>query len=192
MKPLLCPDVSSVSISRGYSWTFDLTTIYQPVNTFLSWPFESESNLTADGSIRVSVSVTKVAANVAWMVLCSTHVDTQFDFTFKGNAQSLIFWVFKPVNPKHNTLVHFPTWWQVKAHLQNAEWWKTAPKPKSLLWKLATDCTRFDWRIWICKAQGAQLVVWNSLSCENNWVTLWSCCGWKETPIKETLKPGGK
>lgn len=47
---------------------------------------------------------------------------------------------------------------------QNAQWWQKAPKPKSLLWKLATDCTRFDWRIWICKAQRAQLVVWNSFS----------------------------
>lgn len=39
-----------------------------------------------------------------------------------------------------------------------------ATKPRSQLWKSATDCTRFDWRIWICKSRRAPLPIWNSFS----------------------------
>lgn len=39
-----------------------------------------------------------------------------------------------------------------------------AAKPKSLFWKSATDCMRFDCRIWICKSTRAQLMIWNSFS----------------------------
>lgn len=68
---------------------------------------------------------------------------------------------------------------------------ETAMKPKSLLWKLATDCTRFDWRIWICKARRAQLMVWNTFSA----TTTESPCGHvvsvDERRLKETQNPGG-
>lgn len=41
---------------------------------------------------------------------------------------------------------------------------EAATKPRSLLWKSATDCTRFDWRIWICKSWREQLMIWNEFS----------------------------
>lgn len=57
----LWPDVSNVFISRHLieslhccSWTFNLTTIYQPVNTFRSSAFETKSKSTANGSVWVS------------------------------------------------------------------------------------------------------------------------------------------